>query len=217
MPGTVEWLPYAVGTMTDLEISGSESPIRNVTRQVAFDGAWDVERRDKIAELFDSMAAEWSATRDGEERRASIIDALDRGGITGERVIELGAGSGLGTKHLARRFSNVVALDLSMEMLRAAPSDVGLKVRGDSSVLPFPDGVADVLTLVNMLLFPDEVDRVLADNGSLVWINTMAHETPIHLSADDVVAALPGNWTALASRAGSGSWCVVRRFEPSVG
>ena len=215
MPGTVEWLPYASGTITELEIAGSKSPIRKVTRQVAFDDAWDASRRDKIADLFDSMAEEWSATRDGEDRRASIIDALERGGITGERVIELGAGSGLGTKHLARRFSDVVALDLSMEMLRAAPADVGLKVRGDSSVLPFPDGIADVLTLVNMLLFPREVDRVLAGDGCLVWVNTMAHETPIHLSAEDVVAALPGHWTATASRAGSGSWCVARRSDRS--
>jgi SAM-dependent methyltransferase len=213
MAGTVEWLPYAPGTIIDLPVTGSASPIRSVTRQVAFEGAWDLERRDKIAELFDSMAAEWSATRDTDERRASIIDALDRGSITGDRVIELGAGSGLGTAHLARRFSSVVALDLSMEMLRAAPSGVGLKVRGDSSSLPFPGGSADVLTLVNMLLFPAEVDRVLAPRGCLVWVNTQAHETPIYLSAEDVVAALPGSWNAVASRAGSGSWCVARRAD----
>ncbi len=211
MPGTVEWLPYAPGTIIDLPVRGSASPIRSVTRQVAFDDAWDAERRDKVAELFDSMAAEWSATRDSEERRASIIDALDRGSITGDRVIELGAGSGLGTAHLTSRYSNVVALDLSMEMLRAAPAGMSLKVRGDSASLPFPDGCADVLTLVNMLLFPTEVDRVLAQRGCLVWINTQAHETPIHLPAEDVVAALPGSWTAVASRAGSGSWCVARR------
>ena len=62
-----------------------------------------------------------------------------------------------------------------------------------------------------MLLFPEEVDRVLARGGSLLWINTMADETPIHLSAEQVVAALPGEWHASASRAGTGSWCVVRR------
>ena len=211
MPGTVEWLPDAPDTITDLPVFGSESPIRAVTRQVAFDGAWNAERRDKIASLFDSMAAEWSS-RNSPERRASIVDALERGDVGTGRVIELGSGSGMGTACLVDRFgSGVVALDLSAEMLKNAPAEVGLKVRGDSSNLPFPDRSADVLVLVNMLLFPAEVDRVLAGDGRLVWINTNAHETPIHLPAEDVVAALPGQWTAWAGRAGSGSWCVASR------
>ena len=209
MPGSVTWLPDAEGTVTDLPVFGSVSPTREVTETVAFDAAWDFSRREKVRELFDGMAAEWSS-RATPGREASILDALDRGGLAGDRVIELGSGTGLGTGHLIERFDDVVALDLSMAMLHHQP-DLAPKVQADASVLPFPDDAADLLVLVNMLLFPAEVDRVLRPGGGLLWINTLGHETPIHLSPEAVVDALPGSWTATAGRAGSGLWASVQR------
>lgn len=209
MPGSVTWLPDAEGTVTDLPVFGSVSPMREVTETVAFDAAWDFSRREKVRELFDGMAAEWSS-RSTPEREASILDALDRGGLAGDTVIELGSGTGLGTGHLIERFDVVVALDLSMAMLHHQP-DLAPKVQADASVLPFRDDAADLLVLVNMLLFPAEVDRVLRPGGGLLWINTLGHETPIHLSPEAVVDALPGSWTATAGRAGSGLWAAVQR------
>ena len=209
MPGSVTWLPDAEGTVTDLPVFGSVSPMREVTETVAFDAAWDFSRREKVRELFDGMAAEWSS-RSTPEREASILDALDRGGLAGDMVIELGSGTGLGTEHLIERFDDVVALDLSMAMLHHQP-DLAPKVQADASVLPFRDDAADLLVLVNMLLFPAEVDRVLRPGGGLLWINTLGHETPIHLSPEAVVDALPGSWTATAGRAGSGLWAAVQR------
>ena len=155
------------------------------------------------------MAADWSS-RATPEREASILDALDRGGLAGGTVIELGLGTGLGTGHLIERFDDLIALDLSMQMLRHQP-DLAPKVQADASMLPFPDGAADLLVLVNMLLFPAEVDRVVRPGGGLLWINTLGHETPIHLSPEAVVDALPGSWTATAGRAGSGLWAAVQR------
>ena len=209
MPGSVAWLPDAEGTVTDLPVFGSVSPMREVTETVAFDAAWDFSRREKVRELFDGMAAEWSS-RATPEREASILDALDRGGLAGDTVIELGSGTGLGTGHLIERFDDVIALDLSMEMLRHQPVLVP-KVQADASMLPFPGDAADLLVLVNMLLFPAEVDRVVRPGGGLLWINTLGHETPIHLSPEAVVGALPGSWTATAGRAGSGLWAAVQR------
>ncbi len=95
-------------------------------------------------------------------------------------------------------------------MLAHAPDD-SPRVRADSSRLPFADDVADVVLLINMLLFPAEVDRILRPGGRLVWVNTLGDQTPIHLPADDVIAALPGEWCGVASRAGIGTWAVVRR------
>lgn len=210
MPGTVEWLPDAEGTVTDLPVFGSESPMRTVTETVAFDDAWDTVRRDKVQALFDGMAADWSGGHGSPERSAPIIDALDRAAMPGGRVVELGAGSGLGTAEIVARYDDVIALDLSLAMLQQQP-DLAPLVQADASVLPFPDASVDLLILVNMLLFPAEVDRVLADGGGLLWINTMGHETPIHLSAEDVVTALPGQWAARASRAGTGTWAAVTR------
>ncbi len=45
MPGPVTWLPDAEGTVTDLPVFGSASPMREVTETVAFDAAWDSSRR----------------------------------------------------------------------------------------------------------------------------------------------------------------------------
>ena len=56
-PGSVTWLPDAPGTVTDLEVFGSSSPMRKVTEQVAFDGAWDATRRDKPLMLWPKRAA----------------------------------------------------------------------------------------------------------------------------------------------------------------
>ena len=70
---------------------------------------------------------------------------------------------------------------------------------------------ASAVVLINAFLFPEEVVRVLAPTGVIVWVNSSGEQTPIYLSPEDLVAALPGEWTAVASRAGPGHWCVVRR------
>ena len=37
-----------------------------------------------------------------------------------------------------------------------------------------------------------EVERVLSRGGAVVWVNSSGEQTPIHLSPEDVRAALPG-------------------------
>jgi len=213
MAGTVLWLHDAPGTVRAGPPEGDEHPMRKVTKQVAFDGGWDEQRRRKVAGLFDSMAAGWTASHDSVERRASITDALTRGDVRDGRVVEVGSGSGMGTQQLAERFDDVVALDLSLQMLLHAPASAGARVQGDSSTLPLRTDSADTLVLVNMLLFPAEIARVLTQNGQLVWVNTGAERTPIHLMPEEVVEALPGTWAASAGRAGTGLWCVASRVS----
>lgn len=216
MAGTVEWLPDAPGTERDLPVFGSTHPMREVTRSIAFGEAWTPARAEQVSTMFDSLAPEWSESHLVPSRMAAIADALDRGGVAPGPIVELGSGTGVATARLAERGFDVVALDLSLQMLLHAPADAGPRIRGDSSRLPFPDAAAEAMLLVNMLLFPAEIDRVLAPGGALIWVNTLAEETPIHLPPDDVVAALPGRWTARAGRAGSGLWCVARRApQPS--
>jgi hypothetical protein len=77
--------------------------------------------------------------------------------------------------------------------------------------LPLADGAAEAVVLVNCFLFPQEVDRVLAPDGVVVWVNSSGDQTPIHLPPSDVVAALPGRWQGVESEAGAGLWCVLRR------
>ena len=96
-------------------------------------------------------------------------------------------------------------------MLGLADPGPGARVRADCCELPVPDASVDAVVLVNMLLFPAEVDRVLAAGGCVVWVNSSGESTPIHLLPEEVAAALPGTWTGVSARAGAGLWAVLRR------
>lgn len=191
---------------------GPDHPMREVTRQVAFEpGGWTPERRAKVADLFDSLAPEWH-TRASGDRHAALQDALARGDVPGAgRCLELGAGIGMTTARLAEHFDAVHVHELSAEMLRRVPVDLAPRVRSDASMLPHPDASVDAVVCQNMLLFPAEVDRVLRSGGVLVWVNTSGDRTPIHLTADEVDRALPGDWHVTASAAGWGTWATARR------
>lgn len=193
------------------ERGGEDHPMRTVTRQVAFEATgWTPERAAKVRNLFDELAPEWH-TRTSEHRYEPVADAIERGGpLPAGLALELGSGTGLLSEWLAERFPRLVAMDLSLEMLRLAPLSPP-RVRADASRLPLADGAASVVLLINMLLFPAEVDRVLAPDGAVVWVNTSGDRTPIHLSADEVDAAMPGEWQGVAAEAGWGTWAVLRR------
>ena len=144
-----------------------------------------------------------------------MADALDRGLAAApspalrSTCVEIGSGTGFATGLLAERFPMVLAVDLSAAMLARAPRGPGHRVRADAAHLPVADRSVDVAVLVNALLFPTELCRVLESHAVVVWVNTSGDQTPIHLPADDVAAALPGDWDGVASTAGSGTWCVV--------
>lgn len=193
------------------EPGAAEHPMRLVTRDAAFraDG-WSPELAGQVNDLFDQAAPEWH-TRSSPERLVPLVDALERGGPFPDGVaVELGSGTGIATPTIVSHFVRLVAVDLSMEMLRLAPPLVP-RVRADGARLPFRDCSVATLLLVNMLLFPLEVERVLQADGALVWVNTLGENTPIYLTAEEVDEALPGEWEVTASEAGAGTWCVARR------
>ena len=190
-----------------------EHPMRAVTRQVAFEpGGWTAERRAKVTELFDGLAPGWHAHLNDPQRTAPLGDAYERGDVPrGGVCLEVGSGDGQNTAFLASHHDAVIAADLSLEMLVRAPAAVGVRCRADAVAMPIRDGAVDVAVLVNAFLFPQELDRLLAPGGSLVWVNTAGDLTPIHLTTDEVLRALPGVWDGVESVAGWGTWAVLRR------
>jgi len=190
--------------------------MRVATRRAAGldSSGWTRELRSEVLGFFDGLASEWH-TRSSPHRTAVVIDALVRGldasGPSTGLAVEIGSGIGAYSNLIAERFATVVAVDLSLEMLRRAPNGPAHRVQADAAALPLGDASAAAIVLINAFLFPAEVERVLSPGGLVVWVNSSGEQTPIYLSADDLLAALPGEWTGTASRAGEGHWCVLRR------
>jgi ubiquinone/menaquinone biosynthesis C-methylase UbiE len=176
-------------------------------------GGWTPELRSEVGAFFDAMSSEWH-TRTSPQRAAVVRDALERGlGHRDSRGVAVEVGSGIGAYSglLAQRFATVLAIDLSLAMLRLAPSGTAYRIQADAAALPVRDSSSAAVVLINAFLFPAEVDRILARDGALIWVNSSGEQTPIFLSAEDLLSALPGTWMGTASRAGEGTWCVLRR------
>jgi ubiquinone/menaquinone biosynthesis C-methylase UbiE len=190
--------------------------MRIATRRAAGldERGWTGELRSQVEDYFDGIAGEWH-TRITPQRTAVVTDALSRGldalEVPDGPAVEVGSGIGTYSSLLVERFATVVAIDLSLAMLKLAPIGPALRVQADGARLPLRNASAAAVVLINAFLFPAEVDRVLSPSGALVWVNSSGEQTPIYLSVDDLVARLPGEWTGTSSRAGEGHWCVLRR------
>jgi SAM-dependent methyltransferase len=197
----------------DVLAAGRAHPMRTVTHAAAAEvGAWSGDTPALVRATFDGLAAGWDSHHTP-DRLDPVDDALERGGHLlpdHGTWLELGSGDGWATAALAAAAPTLIALDLSLEMLRRAPG-AAPRVQADAARLPLPEHAATVAVLMNMLLFPTELDRVLAPGGAVVWISSRGPATPIHLTPEQVVAALPGRWGGVAAQRGVGVWAVVRR------
>src|SRR3954449_8034261 len=107
----------------------------------------------EVAEMFDGVASRYDLTntvlsfgQDRGWRRATRTALALR---PGERVLDVGAGTGVSTEDLQRSEAYAVGADLSTGMLRAgraAGRTVPL-IAGDALPLPFPDGTFDAVTI----------------------------------------------------------------------
>jgi SAM-dependent methyltransferase len=133
--------------------------------------------------LFDPFAAayeEWFATRLG-----AFVDRRERELLLrllclqpGERVLEVGSGTGHFTRVMARSGARCVGIDPSAEMLRVAAELAGANeayVRGQGESLPFADRAFDALLCMTTLEFVHDVEatvreaaRVTRPGGRLV-------------------------------------------------
>lgn len=200
-PGATEPEPFA----------GPDHPMRAMTRSKAFGESWERSDSTRVQQIFDSLAESWSENHVDPIKAAPVADALDRGDVPLDgRWLEVGSGTGAGARVLRGRVRSLICTDLAAEMLRHAP-DFAPRVRADAAYLPFPDRSFDAILMINMLLFPDEMGRLLAPGGSVVWVNTLGDQTPIHLPPFDVLDALPGAWAGVTARAGTGFWLTARR------
>jgi ubiquinone/menaquinone biosynthesis C-methylase UbiE len=146
--------------------------------------------RGRTRGLFDRLAPTWE-TRIGPQHVAALELALESLPPP-RRVLDLGTGTGVAAVAVARRYpeAEVTGLDLSPAMIaeaqRQLPPELASRVRfevGDASRLPFEDGAFELVTLANMIPFFDELARVSAAGGAIVFSFSRGAETPIYVQA----------------------------------
>ncbi len=141
---------------------------------------------------FDRIADRYDETRGGAERGRRFASALTRWIRPGERVVELGIGTGVIAAALRDDGIDVVGFDLSVPMLARARQRLGNRVAvGDGYRAPIRPGAADVVVVTWVLqLVPDApalldaAAELLAPGGRLLVVPSEA------VRADDDVTAL---------------------------
>jgi ubiquinone/menaquinone biosynthesis C-methylase UbiE len=137
---------------------------------------------------FDRLAPIWDARR-GPEADAALEAAFDRLDSEPRRVLDVGTGTGQAARYIATRFNaaEVVAVDQSPAMIEEAgrrlPDDARERVRfevADAARLPFADAAFDLVVLLNMIPFFEEIARVTSPGGSAVFAFSSGPETPIY-------------------------------------
>jgi ArsR family transcriptional regulator len=145
-------------------------------------------RRAGSAAFFESAAGQWDRMRTelfgARSELLPLVGLLDPAWV----VADLGCGTGHLAQVLAPFVRQVIAVDDSTAMLRAAKARIGALPsveirRGDLAALPLEDGTVDLAFLVLVLPYVDapaavvaEAARVLKPRGRLLVCDLMPHE-----------------------------------------
>lgn len=191
------------------------------TSVVARPALWRLLRR-PLRSQFEHLAPVWDKRR-GPETLIPLGAALDRLETAPQRILDLGTGTGAAARVVARRFPEaaVVGVDLAPRMVEEArallPTDLAGRVRfevGDASSLQFEPGAFDLVVLLNMIPFFEELARVTAPGGTVIFAFSSGPETPIYVPTEKLHERLePLGFDVLEEVAGPGTAVLARRSE----
>ena len=151
-------------------------------------GVWRLFRG-ALRRQFDRLAPQWDEIIQP-DHLAAFERALEEVQPAPRRALDLGTGTGAAALAVARRFpeAEVVGIDLADSMIAAARRKAGPELAdrvrfevGDAAALPFEDGAFDLVTHANMIPFFDELARVVAPGGYVVFGFSGGSETPIYV------------------------------------
>lgn len=144
----------------------------------------------EVASMFDAVARRYDLTNTvlslGQDRlwRRATRAALQIG--SGDRVLDLAAGTAVSTVELGQSGAWCVACDFSVGMLRAGAGRDVPKIAGDATKLPFDDGVFDAVTIsfglrnvVDHVEGLREMARVTRSGGRLVVCEFSTPTVPV--------------------------------------
>jgi SAM-dependent methyltransferase len=177
--------------------------------------------RGPIRRQFDRLAPRWDALR-SEDAFVPLEQALGALPKPPARVLDLGTGTGLAAFLLARRFphAEVVGADVAEQMIEVArrntPPELAGRVRfdqADAAELPYEDGSFELVSLANMIPFFEELARVTAPGGSVVFSFSGGSDTPIWVPPERLrVELAPRGFTDFADfQAGAGTAFLARK------
>ena len=158
---------------------------------------WRLFRR-PLRRQFDSLAPYWETMR-GPHSLAPVAASLERLGFEPRKVLDLGTGTGLAARLVAERFpeADVTGVDLAPAMIEEArslvPAGDSARMRfevADASKLAYPDGEFDLVSLLNMIPFFDELARVTAPGGATIVAFGAGPETPIYVPRETLAERL---------------------------
>jgi ArsR family transcriptional regulator len=146
------------------------------------------QRQQDSQAFFASAADQWDKLRSELYGQfftyTALLDLLPRDMV----VADLGCGTGQITQILAERVKQVVAIDNSPAMLKAAKKRLGDRDnvdlrRGELQALPLDDAAVDAAVLILVLSYVDDVApvlketrRILKPGGSLVIVDLLPHD-----------------------------------------
>lgn len=185
-----------------------------VVRQPAL---WRLFRR-ATRKQFDNLAPVWDARRDP-AAFAPVSAALETLPTPPRRALDLGTGTGSVARLIAARFpdAEIVGVDIAERMIAEArartQSDRVHYVVADAQHLPFEDEAFDLVTLGNMIPFFDELARVVAPGGRVLFSFSAGPDTPIYVAPARLRAELSRRGFADFSEysAGRGTALVARK------
>ncbi|MEV4758173.1 demethylmenaquinone methyltransferase [Micromonospora sp. NPDC049559] len=168
----------------------------------------------EVAAMFDGVASRYDLTNTvlsfGQDRGWRRATRAALGLEPGERVLDVGAGTGVSTEELARSGAYVVGADLSLGMLlagRRTRPEVPL-LAGDALRLPFGDATFDAVTIsfaLRNVADPDaalrELARVTRPGGRLVVCEFSQPTNPLFRTV--YLSYLMGSLPAVARRVSS--------------
>lgn len=197
---------------------------RSVNSAVArFPWSWRFLQR-PVRRFFDTLAGGWDerVRADSAEFLDPLVSALDHLPVSPTRILDIGTGTGAAALELASRYpeAEVVGIDVSAEMIAQTQT----KVPQPSSRLRFlvadiadfaPEERFDLIVMLNMPPFFDQVVALLRPTGSVVNASSYGPRTPFFTPVGLLERGFKrrGLRTLTAGHAGRGTYYLAHRGE----